>query len=404
MKNKILLAFILITINIFAFSTISAFAETEGMYTYSVSSEGEATIIDCDESISGDIIIPPVIGRFPVIGIGDNAFDYCKGLTSVTIPSISGIISVGDKAFYHCDNLTSVTIGDSVTTIGEYTFGFCTNLTDATIGNNATSIGRFMFDKCVKLANVTIGESVESISDGAFYDCVRLTDINIPDSVTSIGIQAFYNCNRLTDINIPDSVTSIAGSAFAYCSSLTSIIIPDSVISIGGCAFERCSGLVSINIPDSVTSLGYGTFAYCEGLKNVTIPSGVTKIGYLAFRQCNSLKDIYYKGTEIDWNLISIDFTNTTFLKNATIHFVACTKTTISDDGKTFTVTPKNIENGQTIILALYDGVNFGEIQTAIYVGNVIPFTAAKAYKNAKVMVWDSITNMKPICDFESVK
>jgi hypothetical protein len=82
---------------------------------------------------------------------------------------------------------------------------------------------------------------------------------------------------------------------------------------------------------------------------------------------------------------------------------VARTETTISEDGKIFTVTPYYIENGNTVILALYNGDVLTEMQYKIYDGNEINFTTAKEYTDAKVMVWNSILDMKPLCDTEIV-
>ena len=67
---------------------VSASAEThyvEGDYAYKVEN-GEATITDVDESISGDVTIPSKLGGYPVITIGDEAFADCASLTSVKIP------------------------------------------------------------------------------------------------------------------------------------------------------------------------------------------------------------------------------------------------------------------------------------------------------------------------------
>ena len=52
--------------------------------------------------------------------IGESAFYYCKGLTSVTIPN--SVTSIGRRAFEDCSGLTSVTIPNSVTSIGERAF------------------------------------------------------------------------------------------------------------------------------------------------------------------------------------------------------------------------------------------------------------------------------------------
>ena len=69
-----------------------------------------ARVFDCDESKSGDLIIPSTISyngtTYSVTSIGDRAFYYCSGLTSVAIPN--SVTSIGESAFYGCTGLTSV--------------------------------------------------------------------------------------------------------------------------------------------------------------------------------------------------------------------------------------------------------------------------------------------------------
>ena len=153
-----------------------------------------------------------------VTSIGDNAFDNCSSLTSVTIPD--SVTTIGDNAFDNCSSLTSVTIPDSVTTIGEWAFGYCSSLTSVTIGASVTTIGNGAFQYCCSLTSVTIPDSVTTIGDEAFAYCSSLTSVTIPDSVTTIGEAAFRDCSSLTSVTIPDSVTTIGESAFANCSSL----------------------------------------------------------------------------------------------------------------------------------------------------------------------------------------
>ncbi len=54
-------------------------------------------------STSGAITIPSTLGGYPVTDIGDRAFEYCSGLTSVTIPN--SVTCIGAYAFEYCDNL-----------------------------------------------------------------------------------------------------------------------------------------------------------------------------------------------------------------------------------------------------------------------------------------------------------
>ena len=81
--------------------------------------------------------------------------------------------------------------------------------------------------------------------------------------------------------------------------------IPNGVTSIGDYAFSDFSSLDRITIPDSVTSIGNGAFSDCLYLTRITIPSSVTSIGNGAFSNCSSLENIYYKGTEEQWNAIT---------------------------------------------------------------------------------------------------
>ena len=164
-----------------------------------------ARVFDCDESKSGDLIIPSTISyngtTYSVTSIGDRAFYYCSGLTSVTIPN--GVTSIGNYAFYECRSLTSVTIPNSVTSIGEWAFTYCRSLTSVTIPN-----------------------SVTSISGGAFAGCSSLTSVTIPNSVTSIAGYAFYECNGLTSI-VSNAVVppALGNEVFPYPNSCN-VIVP----------------------------------------------------------------------------------------------------------------------------------------------------------------------------------
>ena len=316
---------------------------------------GEVTITDCDESITGELIIPSEIEGYPVVSIYE-AFFNCTSLTSVMIPN--SVTRIREYAFAGCTSLTSITIPDSVTIIGEYAFGDCTGLTSITIPNGVKYISVMAFLDCTGLTSITIPDSVTIIGEYAFFSCTSLTSITIPDSVTSIGRGVFSGCTGLTSIavdenntvydsrnncnaiietatntlifgckntDIPNGVTSIGNDAFGGYSGLTNVTIPDSVMIIGEYAFSGCIGLTSITIPDSVTSIGESAFFRCTGLtsiavdenntvydsrnncnaiietatntlifgcKNTDIPNGVTSIGNDAFGDCSGLTNV----------------------------------------------------------------------------------------------------------------
>ena len=248
-----------------------------------------------------------------------NIYNYPTG--NLIIPSsvtnggnTYNVTSIGNFAFYYCSGLTSVTIPNSVTSIGGAAFDGCSGLTSVTIGNSVTSIGGAAFRDCSGLTSVTIPNSVTSIGNYTFYNCSGLTSVTIPNSVTSIGDYTFYNCSGLTSVTIGNSVTGIGYYAFNGCSGLTSVTIPNSVTSIDEFAFNGCSGLISVTIPNSVTSIGLCAFQECSGLTSVTIGNSVTSIGYYAFRNCSGLTSVYFNADsctyagEIDNNSIKSPF------------------------------------------------------------------------------------------------
>ncbi len=258
-----------------------------------------------------------------VTEIGKGAFEGCAGLTSIVIPN--SVTAIGNFAFDCCYGLTSLNIGNSVTYIGNKAFENCSGLTSIVIPNSVTEIGDGAFKSCWGVTSLNIGNSVTYIGDGAFEGCAGLTSIVIPNSVTEIGEKAFEGCYGLTSIDIPNSVTEIGDRAFYSCYGLTSIVvgsgnprydsrnncnaiietasntllvgcrntvIPNTVAVVGDYAFAYCADLTSIDIPNSVTKIGDGAFSCCKGLTSVDIPDSVTKIGIGAFEACTRLANI----------------------------------------------------------------------------------------------------------------
>ena len=289
---------------------------------------------------TGNVVIPETVTyngtTYRVTGIGSEAFMWCSGLTSVTIPN--SVTSIGLLAFNCCSGLTSVTIGNSVTSIGDDAFRTCSSLTDISVApSNIIFDSRDNCNAIIKTAtnelivgckNTVIPNSVTSIGERAFINCTGLTSITIPESVTSIGDYVFYECTGLTSINLSPNITKIGDFAFKGCNindikvvvtDLSSFCknkvmeqienklqkpatlidkegkeikdynIPDGVTTIGSFAFSGCTGLTSVTIPPSVTSIGFFAFSGCTGLTSVTIPSSVTSIGYSAFSGCTGL-------------------------------------------------------------------------------------------------------------------
>ena len=123
-------------------------------------------------------------------------------------------------------------------------------------------------------------------------------------------------------------------------------------------------------LPNAITEIEGATFAHCTSLKSVTIPNSVNSISYDAFYNCESLTDVYYNGTEEEWNNISISSSGNDTLLNATIHYNVST----SDTSITGDLTGDNLVSVDDAVLTLTIyakkaagmDVDFSEAQVAV--------------------------------------
>ena len=107
---------------------------------------------------------------------------------------------------------------------------------------------------------------------------------------------------------------------------MDTLILPESLQNITGEAFS-CCGLKTLALPEGTTVINNGTFRANMKLEKLYLPASVTKINYAAFRDCEALKDVYFAGTQAQWEAIDINLevdgkgSSNGALTTATIHY-----------------------------------------------------------------------------------
>jgi hypothetical protein len=264
-------------------------------------------IVEGIGTTKGDTInIPPVVShngkRYSVTIIGMGAFEKCKSITSISIPSSVSVIR--GHAFKGCSSLKSINIPNSVTSIGMNAFSNCISLTSVSIPKSVTKIGLAVFDGCSCLSRIVV-ESGNRNYDSR-HDCNGIIETstnkliagcqstNIPDGITAIESWAFAGCSNLKYISLPSSsLTQIGHHAFAGCISLHYIFIQNGVQIIGKNAFEGCKSLTSIHTPKSVQIIEHNAFEGCVSLNSAEIWIK-TKIRRNAFPKTCKVKRIWF--------------------------------------------------------------------------------------------------------------
>ncbi len=252
-------------------------------------------------------------------GVGEQPWNGNAGkIRKVVIGE--GVTGIGSCAFREC-GLFSVEISSGVTTIGSNAFR-ASSIVSVTIPSGVKTIGESAFQECQNLSSVTVNEGVETIGQNAFRSCTSLTSIALPGSVVEVGAAAFLQCTAM------DSVTFASGgkqvkmgdNLFSQCYYLRKAVLPESIDRIGAGMFQNCLMLAGVEIPQGVETIGDSAFASCSAFTTVIIPASVTTIERAAFKNC-PLADIYFTGTEAQWNGIWKDSDTTSDLSQAAIHY-----------------------------------------------------------------------------------
>ncbi len=277
--------------------------------------------------------------------IGKTPFIDCSSLAEVHINDIADWCAI-DFADYHSNPLCTaqlfindklaedIYIPQGVTKISQYAFYNCLTMKSIHIPSSVTHLGMSAFDICKNLKSVYL-DNMESwyqidIENGSATPFDYATDLyvsgqlvnelQLPNTMINIKPYTFFGMSSLKSIRLPENLVSIGNNAFSRCYSLEKIVLPQSLKDIDEGAFSACTSIEEIIIPDGIKQIKKHTFYNCIALKVVIIPKSVIYIGQQAFYGCTNISDVYYTGSEEEWEKIDIKDGNDNLL-NANIHY-----------------------------------------------------------------------------------
>ncbi len=387
--------------------------------------------------------------------IGEGAFQVCESLESINIPST--VTHIGECAFVSCLNLVNIeveeanqhyssengilfdrekttlisypaaktdtiyTIPNSVKTIEAYAFGWNSSLTTIAIQDNVENVYG-AFNTCRSLTDITVdNDNIYFVSEnGVLFNKAKTklvaypagktgTTYTIPNRVTTIGSYAFASSYNITEMLIPNSVTVIDHAAFRSCKNLVNITIPDGLTELSDSVFSGCSSLKNVTLPKALTAIDNYTFERCNSLESITIPCTVTSIESYAFDYCNNLTDVYFNGTEAEWNRIFIGRKNESlisadkyYLKNEP----TITQLSASKSGKYTLIEfmTHNLPDAKAVFIAAYNDNNFLKMKLVVpnETGVVQESIESNGETVIKAFVWDSLSSLVPLCQSQT--
>ncbi|MCQ2191243.1 MAG: leucine-rich repeat protein [Paludibacteraceae bacterium] len=288
------------------------------------------------------------------VSVGDNAFNGCTNLKTVTLAST--VNSIGKGTFANCKGVESIYCnGNKVVTIDKTTFvgasaamvvyvpcglletyqknsvwsAYAKNLKsygdlyELTVLTNDEKLGVAQLEGVECADNQLVG-SMKAMpiepnhfsfwsDDEDLEDTLRVMPFNSDTTVTAVfasviaegqcGAKLFWTFDTQGKLEITGtgnmynfSSSSPAGWS-SYVGQIKRVYIEEGATSVGNNAFYACTNLKKVRLPESLTSIGQYSFNGCSGLKAVNLPTALKTLSHYAFYGCSSLTSVYVPGS-----------------------------------------------------------------------------------------------------------
>lgn len=280
------------------------------------------TVAGFTSFLNGEVVIPETYGdNIPVKEIEEQAFAG-TGITKITIPA--SIEKIGNAAFSYNSSLTEVVFaeGSALETISWGSFAYCLNMKSFTVPSSVKTVDGFAFYGCTNLEEVKFSSGLEKINVKAFGECHALASINFPEGLISVGEAAFFNCS-LQSVILPDGMYDVEEPSLDEDGN--QIVDEDGTPvtlktpALGAAAFFGCVKLKLAVLGEGITAIPEGLFGICSALETLYLPSTLTEVKGMyttgsvsyghAFFNTTALNNVYFAGTEAEWEAVEIDRT-----------------------------------------------------------------------------------------------
>ena len=121
---------------------------------------------------------------------------------------------------------------------------------------------------------------------------------------TASNPSPFYSRNDIVKVTIEEGVTTVGDCVFSRCKYMESVSIPESVTRVGWHSFWYCTSLDYIRFEKNCKTIDEYACANCSGLTSVSLCGGTT-IGEGAFYGCDKIDQVWFYGTESEWNSLN---------------------------------------------------------------------------------------------------
>lgn len=182
---------------------------------YTMEKEKRAEVISAVDGAK-TVTIPATITytdnkSYPVTLIRPKAFQGNQTIEAVTIND--GVSTIGDLAFQGCKKLTTVNLPTTLDYIGQQAFSN-TDIRSVTVPY-ATEMGKEIFYWCTKLNNIEFSPSLTTVPERMFQNCTNLPeDFVIPEQITEIGDYALQGCSSISHLTLPSTIQKLGNYAF----------------------------------------------------------------------------------------------------------------------------------------------------------------------------------------------